>query len=455
MLALCYDNYAHPVITFDQIYSIPPRKYMSKWVRLGAHLAQDLIKWCSISSLAGLITGTTSAVLLATLDWATRWRETHYWIIFLLPLGGLVSGLIYYYLGKSVEAGNNLLLEEIYDPQQIIPWRMSPLVLIGTAIAHLVGASVGREGTAVQMGAAMVDALVELLRQQLTPYLQLDPLDRRIVLMTGISGGFASVFGTPFAGMVFGWEVLSVGKFRHQGLVPCLIAAIVGDRMTLAWGLHHQAYDIPFVPALTLWSILAAMLAGIIFGLTARVFASLTHRLSDYFKATISYPPFRPLMGGILVAIAMQLAGTSRYSGLGIPTIVNAFDTQLNPWDFAAKIGLTALSLGSGFKGGEVTPLFFIGATLGNALAPILLLPAPLLAGMGFVGVFAGAANTPIAGIFMAIELFGGAAGSYLVIACIVSYLCSGYPGIYRSQKIGLGKYTDSKDREFNSEKKF
>jgi H+/Cl- antiporter ClcA len=438
---------------------------MRKWVRLVGittdhlepwlHKIADLGKWLAISCMTGLITGTSSAALLTALDWATAWREAHHWMIFLLPLGGLVSGLIYYYLGKGVEAGNNLLLEEIHDPQTIVPWQMSPLVLLGTTIAHLVGASVGREGTAVQMGTAIVDSVAEMLRQRLPALFRLDITDRRILLMAGISGGFASVFGTPLAGMIFGLEVLTVGKFRHEGLFPCLIAAIVGDRITLAWGLHHQAYHIPIVPALTLWGLLIAILAGATFGLAARVFTTLTHYLGDYFKAKIGYPPFRPLIGGMIVLIAIELAGTGKYSGLGISTIVSAFTAQVAPWDFAAKIGLTALSLGSGFKGGEVTPLFYIGATLGNALAPILLLPAPLLAGMGFAAVFAGAANTPLAATLMAIELFGVAAGNYLGIACIVSYLCSGHLGIYRSQRVSLGKYTVVKERKFDQEKKF
>jgi H+/Cl- antiporter ClcA len=411
---------------------------MNKWVRFlgGVSVLENwvqailnLFKWLAIGCTIGILTGTSSAALLATLDWATGWRESHPWMVLLLPVGGLLSGLIYHHFGKSVEAGNNLLLEEIHDPQRVVPFRMAPLVLLGTTISHLFGASVGREGTAVQMGSALVDQLTLLFR--------LDGSDRRIMLMAGISGGFASVFGTPLAGMVFGLEVLAVGKFRHDGLFPCLIAAIVGDRITLAWGLHHQVYRVPIVPELTIWGILMAIVAGIIFGLAARVFATLTHQISDYFKAKISYPPFRPLIGGILVAMAIYLVGTTKYIGLGIPTIVSAFETQLSPWDFAAKIGFTALSLGSGFKGGEVTPLFYIGATLGNAISSVFPLPAPLLAGMGFVGVVAGAANTPLTSTIMAIELFGISTGNYAVISCVVSYLCSGHTGIYRSQQGG------------------
>ena len=430
---------------------------MSKWWRFEqARAIPDLAKWLSIGCLVGILTGTTSAILLAALAWATTWRESHLWIIWLLPLGGLLSGLIYHYLGSSVEAGNNLLLEEIHNPRMTIPLRMAPLVLIGTTISHLFGGSAGREGTALQMGVALIDALfaeakatpTERLRPRLTQLLRFQGAERRILLMAGISGGFASVFGTPLAGMLFGLEVLSFGKFRYDGLFACAIAAIVGDWITLAWGLHHTVYEIPSVPKLTIPGLLAAIVAGALFGLAAVVFASLTHRISTYFKAKISYPPLRPFIGGGLIAIAIAAVGTTKYIGLGIPTIVSAFEIQLPPWDFAAKIGFTALTLGAGFKGGEVTPLFYIGATLGNALAQPLGLPVPLLAGMGFVGVFAGAANTPLAATMMAIELFGVPAGSYAGIACIVSYLISGHTGIYRTQRVGASKYRGLKHEE-------
>jgi H+/Cl- antiporter ClcA len=418
--------------------------YMTKWWQLApAQALLHLLKWLAIGCAIGILTGTSSAVLLAALEWATGWRESHGWILLLLPLGGLSSGLIYDYLGSSVEAGNNLLLEEIHAPQAVIPLRMAPLVLVGTTISHLFGASAGREGTAVQMGVALADRLTQILR--------LPRPDRRLVMMAGISGGFAAVFGTPLAGMLFGLEVLAFGKFRYDGLFVCAIAAIIGDRVTLAWGLHHTVYQIPIVPELTIWGLLSAIFTGAIFGLTAWLFTTLTHQISSYFKAKISYPPLRPFVGGILVAIAIQLVGTTKYIGLGIPTIVSAFNTQLPPWDFAAKIGFTALSLGAGFKGGEVTPLFYIGATLGNALASLTILPAPLLAGMGFVAVFAGAANTPLAATLMAIELFGTPVGIYAGIACICSYLCSGHGGIYRAQRVGVSKYAALKHHEGKS----
>jgi H+/Cl- antiporter ClcA len=258
--------------------------------------------------------------------------------------------------------------------------------------------------------------------------------------MAGISAGFASVFGTPLAGAIFALEVLAVGRLRHDAILPCVIAAIVADQVTLLWGAHHIHYAIPFVPAISAWGIAAMVIAGAIFGVTGRVFAAATHALGGAMKKWIRYGPLRPLLGGAVVAAAVWFFGAERYIGLGIPVIVDAFQQPLAPFDFAAKMVFTVVSLGSGFKGGEVTPLFYIGATLGNALAPLLHMPLALMAGIGLVAVFAGAANTPIASTLMAIELFGAEIGAFAAIACVASYLFSGCAGIYRSQRGGADK---------------
>lgn len=377
--------------------------------------------------------GTASALLLVTLAASTDFREEHKWIIALLPLAGLIVGLLYRYYGTSVEAGNNLLLEEIHNPQAVIPIRMTPLVLFGTAVSHLFGGSAGREGTALQMGASLAD--------QLSRPLRLNGADRRILLMSGISAGFGSVFGTPLAGAVFGLEVLAFGRLDYDALFPCLLASVIGDIVTRAWGVHHTIYRVSEVVPLNPRALLATVAAGICFGLVGMLFAKITHGITHWFKRIIRWAPARPVLGGVVVAAAVFLLGTTRYIGLGIPTISAAFTSHLRPWDFAAKFLFTAVTLGSGFKGGEVTPLFFIGATLGNALSVLLPLPASLLAGMGFVAVFAGAANTPIASTLMAIELFGPEAGSFAAIACVVSYLFSGHAGIYQAQRIGTSKH--------------
>ncbi|OON67050.1 chloride channel protein [Hymenobacter sp. CRA2] len=396
-----------------------------------------LLRWLLICAVVSALAGTASAGFLVALDWTTRTREAHPWLVLLLPLGGLLVGLLYHYFGQSVARGNNQLIEEIHRPRDVIPLRMAPLVLLGTLLTHLVGGSAGREGTAVQMGGALADQLSRWLR----------PGERRLLLIAGISAGFASVFGTPLAGAVFGLEVFLIGRLRYDALLASLLAAFGADWVTRAWGVGHTHYHVPVVPALSAAGVGTALLLGLLSGLTARGFTAAVHGIQGWFSRRIAWPPLRPVVGGALLLALVWLLSISlvpdirRYLGLGVPTIVAAFEAPMPWYGFALKLLLTSLTLGAGFKGGEVTPLFFMGAALGSALAVVLPLPVALLAGMGFVAVFSGAANTPLACTLMGLELFGLPAAPYLALACVVAYLTSGHRGIYGAQVVGEAKH--------------
>jgi H+/Cl- antiporter ClcA len=385
-----------------------------------------------MGACVGTLSGSASAIFLLSLDWVGGIRDAHLWLLAGLPLAGFTIGYGYHRYGSGVEKGNNLILEGIYTPQPILLWRMAPLVLFSTLITHLFGGSAGREGTAVQMGAA--------LAAQLGKRFSWDAATGRILLICGVAGGFASVFGTPLAGAVFSLEWLFRRKVDPNSIFPAFWSAFTAYWVCdWIWGIGHTAYVISEVAPYTLINLAWMIPAGIAFGLAARLFIETGHLVTTVFNR-ISYPPLRPLIGGILVAGIVYLTGAYTYIGLGIPRIVEAFETPVPWYDFLAKTGLTAMTLGSGFKGGEVTPLFFTGATLGNALAAYIPLPLALLAGCGFVGVFAGATNTPLACTLMGMELFGLEAGIYLGIACLVAFIFSGKGSIYTSQDLGWKK---------------
>lgn len=396
-------------------------------------LAATLIRWCLLGAWVGTLAGCASALFLVALGWATQFREAHPAMLWGLPIAGIGIVLLYERFGKAAAGGNNLILERIHHPQGTVPFQMAPMILLTTVVTHLFGGSAGREGTAVQMAGSLADACTHLLR--------LRPSERRLLLMSAISGGFGSVFGTPLAGTVFGLEVLSVGRLRYDALVPCFVASYVGDVVCRAWGVQHHVYTVGLVPALTPGVFLLVAISGLLFGAASFLFAECTDAVQRLARSWVAVSWLRPVLGGSLVVGLTYALGTRDYLGLGIPLIERSFTPEgVFLGAFALKILFTAVTLGTGFKGGEVTPLFCIGATLGSAFARLTGQPTGFFAALGFVAVFAGAANTPLACVLMGIELFGSALGVPLAAACILSYVLSGHRGIYLSQQVDTAK---------------
>lgn len=396
--------------------------------------ANALLQWMGLGALLGVACGIASAVFLALLEHATRLRESHEHVVYTLPIAGFVIGLFYDRWGAPIKGGNDLVLDTIHEGTRRIPFRMAPMVLLGTVLTHVFGGSAGREGTAVQMGASFADAIAHRAR--------VGHEARRRLLAAGIAGGFGSVFGTPIAGTIFGMEVVSVGQLEYGAFVPALIAAVVGDLVTRRLGIVHTPY--PSVAHVELTGIVLGELALMAVAMAAATiaFVELTHRLKHFLEAKLRWLPVRMFAGGAAVVVMWKLVGTSDYLGLGVPMIVRAFTDPHLPWlAFAAKLVFTSVTLAAGFLGGEVTPLFFVGATLGSVLARVLGLPIELGAAVGLATVFGAAANTPVALSIMAVELLGAAVFPHVMIVAAVAYILTGHRGIYPAQRLHVRKH--------------
>lgn len=417
-------------------------------------IIRQLVRWAALVIPVALVTGSIIAFFLWLLSAAIHFRFRHSWLLYLLPLAGLAIYLIYEFIGKSAEKGNNLIIEQIHTAGGGVPKRMTPVILLTTVITHLFGGSAGREGTAVQIGASIAAMFGN--------WYNLQGADLRMILIAGVAAGFGAVFGTPLTGAIFAIEVLTIGRIQYDSLLPALIASLVGDMTVAAWQVAHTHYQIDnFVPAPALLSDLfhtdllllaKVILASAAFGLASYLFASLVHEIKNLGVKLFRQKWLVPLVGGLVIVSLTLLLGKPDYLSLGVDaqypgavTIPSAFHPGgAGTWSWLWKIIYTSITLGTGFKGGEVTPLFYIGATLGNALSVLLNAPVSLFAALGFIAVFAGATNTPLACTFMGVELFGGEHVLLYAVACFTAYLFSGHSGIYSAQQIAVPKISDA-----------
>ena len=390
-------------------------------------ILKNFIKWFLLSVLYGIIVGIVISFFLKSLQLATSIRKANPIIIALLPFGGALVSYLYLKYGKDSSKGNNLIIERINKGEADIPFRMAPLVFFGTFITHLFGGSAGREGTGVQIGASITSKLSKLLK--------LNKKDTTIIIISGVSSGFGVVFGTPIAGTIFGLEVSTIGKMRYEAIIPCLISSYIGNFIARLLKVQHTHYPMEIVSNSDYTIFYKVILCSILFGIISKLFSELTHYLKQYFTQLIPKPYIKSFVGGCIVILIALVLQTQMYLGLSLDLLKHSFENSVVGYTFIIKLILTSITLSTGFQGGEVTPLFVIGATLGSFLAPIINLPISFLAGLGMIAVFCGGTKTPLASFAMGLELFGGGNIKYIFITCVISYVFAGKSGIYSSQE--------------------
>ncbi len=405
---------------------------MEKWKSAAAHIGAypaALIKWLAVGGLIGGIGGVIGSLFHIGVSYATRWRSAHPWVLYLLPLLGLIIVGLYRVTGVEGK-DTNAVIESVHFGKNV-PVLLVPVIFLSTVLTHLGGGSAGREGAALQIGGGIGFETGRLLR--------LGEKDLPLATLCGMSAVFSALFGTPLTATVFAMEVISVGVFYYAGLVPCLTASLVGYLVSLLMGVPPTRFTVaaPLPEACTMLPVLVlaigCALVSILFCRGLRETGRMAARL-------LPNPYWRAAIGGALIIGLTLLAGSTDYNGAGMELVERAISGEANAWAWLLKLLFTAVTIGFGFKGGEVVPSFFVGACFGCVLGGLLGLPAGFGAAIGLVAVFCGVVNCPFASIFLSIELFGAGGLLYFAVACAVSYLLSGYCGLYSSQTILYSK---------------
>ena len=396
-----------------------------------AHIGQyavTLLKWMVLGGVIGLVGGIIGSLFHIGVDTATQARLAHPWVLYLMPVGGLaIVGL--YRLTKTEGKGTNDIIASVHFGEQV-PGLLVPVIFVSTVITHLCGGSAGREGAALQIGGGIGYQAGRLLR--------LGEKDLPLATLCGMSGVFAALFGTPLTATVFALEVISVGVLYYAGLVPCLTAALTGYLVSVLMGVPPTRFTVT-VPGLEVRTMLLVMVLALLCAVVSILFCRGLHGVEHLLKRTLKNPYLRVAVGAA-VLIGLTLLTNGDYNGAGMEVIGRAIAGQAEPWAGVWKLLITAITIGCGFKGGEVVPSFFVGAAFGCVAAGWLGLPAGFGAAMGLVSVFCGAVNCPLASIILSVELFGSGDLLYFAMACSISYLISGYCGLYSSQTILYSK---------------
>lgn len=387
-------------------------------------------RWLLVATTVGAISGLVGSAFHLTVNLVTGVRTANAWLIYLMPVGGLLIAAIYR-LTKMEGEGTNNVIESIYKGDKV-PTLLIPVIFVSTAITHLVGGSAGREGAALQIGGGIGSKVGRLLG--------LDEKDMPIVTLCGMSAVFAALFGTPLTATVFALEVISVGILHYSAFIPCLVASMVAYAISRLLGIAPTQFAVVMEP-LDVIMILRVVVLAVICALVSIAFCVAVHKTEELASEKIKNNYLRAVLGGVIIVALTLLVGSHAYNGAGTDIIESALNKGICPdWAFFWKIVFTAVTIGCGFKGGEIVPTFFIGAALGCALGPILGIPASFAAAIALIAVFCGAVNCPIASIILSVEMFGSSELVYFALACGISYMLSGYFGLYSSQKIIYSK---------------
>ncbi len=401
------------------------------------HQSAIFLKWLLFSCIIGMVCGGVGTAFHFAIELVTDLRLEHFWLIWLLPAGGALIALLYRWCGMEKDRGTNFVLVAVRENTPL-RLRTAPLIFLSTVLTHLVGGSSGREGAALQLGGA--------ISSKLGHRMGLDDKDRRMVTMCGMSAAFAALFGTPLTAAIFSMEVVSVGVMYYAAIVPCLLSSLIALGVAGWFGITPTAYVLSGVPTLSAVSVLQVLGMGVLLALLSILFCRIMHAASKLYNRFLPHPVTRGLAGGAIVIALTYLVwlwapGTYDYNGAGGGIILAATAGQARPEAFLLKMLFTAVTLGAGFKGGEIVPVFFTGSTFGCVAAPLLGLSPSFGAGLGMVGVFCGVTNCPMTSLLLAFELFGGQSLPLFALCCATAYMLSGYSGLYSEQKIMYSKF--------------
>jgi len=390
------------------------------------------LKWVIFSFLVGIILGAVGAAFHHGIDYVTNLRSEHFQIIFLLPVGAIIIALLYKALGYEHDGGTNLIIASIHSDKSI-PFRMSVLIFISTIFSHLCGASVGREGAALQVGGSLGYTVGRLFK--------FNDTEKKTMTMVGMSAVFSALFGTPFAASIFSMEVVSVGIMHYAALLPCVIASLSARYVANLLGAPAPFYEITNYVDFNLISAIKISVLAILCGLVSILFCVCIHKTSEYAREIIKNTYIRAFIGGTIMLLFTLFIGNQNFNGAGTGIIAQAISGQANIYAFIIKILVTALCIAAGYKGGEIVPTFYVGATFGCVFGQIAGISPSLCAAIGMGAMFCGVTNSPITAFLICLELFGFEGASFFLLAIAFSYVVSGYFGLYSSQKIMYSKF--------------